>query len=124
MWKSGGSGHVIDSKGQKIRCTYTEAFAKIRELLHAGAVLQHIDYEAAQDYKNTGRPLELFIDASDYGWCGCLTQRDSPHSAPRIVAIVAKAFDQTQLNWSAMERELYALWQGTLAMESTSRECS
>ena len=86
-------------------------------MLYGSAVLVHIDYEAAQNPMESGRPLELWVDASDYGWCGCLTQRPGPHRAPKIISIVAKAFDDTQLRWSAMERELYALWQAVVKHE-------
>ena len=46
-----------------------------------------------------------------------MTQRDRPHGTPRIIAIVSKACTDTQLRWSAMERELYALWQGVVHLE-------
>ena len=96
---------------------YEEAFKKIRLMLSEGATLTHIDYEAAARPELTGRPLEMFIDASDYGWAGTLTQRPAPHAAPKIVAIVAKGFTDVQQRWSAMERELYALWQGVVSLE-------
>ena len=73
-------------------------------MLHDKVVLAHPDYEAAQKPLQSGRPLDLFVDASDYGWCGCLCQRPHPKSAPKIIAIVARPFDETQLRWSAMER--------------------
>ena len=59
-WAEGGKGKV---DGQP--CTYKEAFEKSRQLLHSGAVLTHIDYEAAMNPDQSGRPLETFIDASD-----------------------------------------------------------
>ena len=61
--------------------------------------------------------MELFIDASDYGWAAVLCQRLHPHGVPKIIPIISKAFDPTQLRWSAMERELYALWQGVVLHE-------
>ena len=75
--------------------------------------MRHIDYEAAANPEASGRPLELFIDASDYGWAAVLTQRLKPHEAPKIISMITKSFNDTQLAWSAMERELYALWQGS-----------
>ena len=35
--------------------------------------------------------------------------------------MIAKAFSDTQLRWSAMERELYALWQGVVGFERLIR---
>ena len=66
-------------------------------MLHTVAVLYHPDYAAAQDWAVSGRPLEMFVDASDYGWCGCLCQRPAPnwgheaHPAARANAKVAGA---------------------------------
>jgi hypothetical protein len=44
---------------------YREAFLKIRQGLTEKAILVHIDFEAAANPELSGRPLEMFIDASD-----------------------------------------------------------
>ena len=44
---------------------YREASLKIRAGLNESATLVHIDYEAAANPKVSGRPLEIFLDASD-----------------------------------------------------------
>ena len=94
-----------------------EAFLKIRSMLAKDVVLHHVDFAAASDPEKSGRPLEMFVDASDYGWCATLCQRAEPQGAPKVVACIAKAFNDTQLRWSAMERELYALWKGVVGHE-------
>ena len=94
-----------------------DAFLKIRSMLANELVLRHLDYAAAANPAASGRPLEIFIDASGYGWCATLCQRENPQGAPKIVSMIAKAFDDTQLRWSAMERELYALWRGVVGHE-------
>ena len=86
-----------------------------------GAVLHHPDYVAASVPWKSGRPFEIFVDASDYGWSAVLCQRPKPHAAPKIIHIISKAFSDTQLRWSAMERELYALWQGVVGFERLIR---
>ena len=91
---------------------YENAFNKIRLCLSRDVILLHPDYNAAARPDQTGRPFEIFVDASDYGWAAVLCQRPAPHVAPKIIAIISRAFNDTQLRWSAMERELYALWQG------------
>jgi hypothetical protein len=96
---------------------YEDAFLKIRAMLSERTVLSHMDYEAAANPAASGRPLEMFIDASDYGWSGTLTQRPTPHAAPKVISIVAKGFTDVQQRWSAMERELFALWQGVVSHE-------
>ena len=86
-------------------------------MLSERTVLSHMDYEAAAKPAATGRPLEMFIYASDYGWSATLTQRPTPHAAPKVISIVAKGFTDVQRRWSAMERELFALWQGVVSHE-------
>jgi hypothetical protein len=46
-----------------------------------------------------------------------LCQRPEPGKAPLIIAVIAKGFTDVQQRWSAMERELYALWQGVVGHE-------
>ena len=86
-----------------------QAFETIRKCLCEGAVLHHPDFQAASHPEESGRPFEIFIDASDYGWAGVLCQRLVPHGTPKIIAIVCHPLNATQQGWSAMERELYAL---------------
>jgi hypothetical protein len=57
---------------------YRNAFLEVRKSLSRDALLVHPDYEAAARPDLTGRPFELFIDASDFGWAAVLTQRPSP----------------------------------------------
>ena len=85
-------------------------------MLSERTVLSHMDYEAAANPAASGRPLEMFI-ASDYGWSATSTQRPTPHAAPKVISIVAKEFTDVQRRWSAMERELFALWQGVMSHE-------
>jgi len=100
---------------------YEFAFREIRKMLSKAAILHHPDYVAASVPWESGRPFEIFVDASDYGWCAALCQRPTPHKAPKIIGMIAKAFSDTQLRWSAMERELYALWQGVVGFERLIR---
>ena len=96
---------------------YAEAFKEIQALLAKNVVLHHIDYEAAEAPAESGRPLELFVDASDIGWCATLYQRLEQHGAPKIVSMICKGFKDVEVRWSAMERELYALWRGVVEHE-------
>ena len=86
-------------------------------MLAEDAILHHPDFLAASRPAESGRPFEIFVDASDYGWAAVLTQRATPHGPPEIIDITAKGFSDVQLRWSAMERELYALWQGVVGLE-------
>jgi hypothetical protein len=57
---------------------YLEAFKSIREMAVQHVVLEHIDHASAARPEETGRPLEMFVDASIGLWvCG------SAHTTPR-----------------------------------------
>ena len=90
LW-AGGSKVKIDGTVRYVTCT--EAFETIRQMLRRDAVLAYPDYAAAQDPRKSGRPLEIFIDASDYGWAAVLCQRLHPHGAPKIISIKVIRFD-------------------------------
>ena len=96
---------------------YRQAFLTIRTMLSKHCIVSFCDYEAASKPEESGRPLEMFVDASDYGWAATLCQRPEPGKAPKIIAVIAKGFTDVQQRWSAMERELYALWQGVVGHE-------
>ena len=53
---------------------FKEAFLKIREMMAENVVIQHVDHVAAARPHESGRPFEMFIDASDYGWAAVLCQ--------------------------------------------------
>jgi hypothetical protein len=85
---------------------YKEAFLKIREMMSESVVIRHVDHVAAARPHESGRPFEMFIDASDYGWAAVLCQRPEPGKAPVIIAVIAKGFTDVQQRWSAMERDV------------------
>ena len=78
---------------------------------------RYITDEDAWDILPVSASAVCFFDASDYGWATVLCQRLEPHGSPEIIALIAKAFQDVQLRWSAMDRELYALWQGVVGHE-------
>ena len=67
-------------------------------------VLVAPDYEAAGK-PELGRLFELFVDASDYGWCAVVSQRDKPGGTPRIIAAIVRSFTGAQVKWTTFERE-------------------
>ena len=89
-----------------------ESKMRERKLLGKDVVLHHVDFKAAENPRESGRPLELFIDASDIAWCATLCQRLTSHGPSKLISCMAHCFNDTQPRWSAMERELYAVWQG------------
>ena len=99
-----------------------DVFLNIREMMSASVVIHHVDHVAAARPHESGRPFEMFIDESDYGWAAVLCQRPEPGKAPLIIAVIAKGFTDVQQRWSAMERELYALWQGVVGHERLIKE--
>ena len=67
-----------------------------------------LDYSAAAD-KHSGRPIELFVDASDIAWAATLAQRSCRDGPLRPVAVVGRGFTATEQGWSTFERELCGL---------------
>ena len=72
------------------------------------------DYLAAADYIHSGRPFLLFVDASDFGYAAVLDQSEVTHGTPRPIAVMSKSFNKTEQGWTAMEREMHALYQGAI----------
>ena len=92
-------------------------FLRTKELMCESVVLHHVDYFATWRPQESGRPLEMFVDANDYGWAAALCQRPELGEAPKIMSVIAKGFADVQQRWSAMERDLYALWQDVVGHE-------
>ena len=69
---------------------YKEAFFAIRGMMAENVVVHHVDHVAASRPHESGRPLEMFIDASDYGWAAVLCQRPEPGKAPQSISVIAK----------------------------------
>ena len=70
------------------------------------------DWDAASKPWISGRPFEVYIDASDLAWCVCLCQRDEPSGPPKLIAITTKSFSDEATRWSAFEREYFAFKEG------------
>ena len=70
------------------------------------------DFHAASRPWVTGRPCEVYIDASDLAWCVVLCQRSVPGGTPKIIGIVTKSFSDEATRWNAFEREYFAFKEG------------
>ena len=75
-------------------------------------VLVNPDWGAAAKPWMSGRPFEVYIDASDMAWCVVLTQRPTPGGTPQIIAIISRGFSDEATRWSAFEREYFAFKEG------------
>ena len=88
----------------------------MKNALSENAALHMPDYAAAQD-ANSGRPLELYVDACEYGWGCTLAQRARREGAPRPIACFSKSFSPTEQAWSTFERELNGLKESLTAVD-------
>merc|ERR1712235_63067 len=43
-----------------------------------------------------------------------LCQSEKAHGTPRPIAVLSKSFDSAQQNWTPMEREMHALYEGAI----------
>ena len=74
-----------------------------------GATVSHIDRQAACDYKNTGRIVVAYVDASKYGMSFIICQRPHRDKPLQIAVYKAKSFSVAERKWSTLERELYGM---------------
>ena len=70
------------------------------------ATIKHIDRKAATDYQKTGRPVIVYVDASQYAKSFVICQRPDRDRAPQIAVHKARSFSETERKWSTLEREL------------------
>ena len=89
----------------------------LTEAVVSNCTLVKPDFEAARHPFESKRPFEIFSDASDYGWCCVLTQRDREGGTPRIIAVVVRSFTETQMRWSTFEREFFSYSKGLQKLE-------
>jgi len=73
------------------------------------ATVKHLDRVAACDYKNTGRPVIVYVDASQYAKCFVVCQRPTRDKNPQIAVYKARSFSDAERKWSTLERELNAM---------------
>ena len=78
------------------------------------------DYAAAQD-PESGRPLQLFVDACDYGWGCTLAQPTEKGGTPAPIAIFSKSFNPTEQAWSTFEREFCGIRDALKATEHLTK---
>ncbi len=74
----------------------------------SNCVLVRPDFEAARHTFESKRPFEFVSDASDYGWCCVLTQREREGGTPRVIAVVVRSLAETQMRWGTFEREFFS----------------
>lgn len=60
------------------------------------------------DYNNK-LGFEVYVDASDIGYCWVICQRPTSEGTPRPIMMRTKSFTATQRAWSVMERELFSI---------------
>ena len=88
-----------------------------RERLVSQTIERVVLAEPAARPWESGKPFELFFDASDLAWCVVLCQRGSPGGPLRIIAFRAKSFHEAATRWSDFEREFYGVKEGYKAVE-------
>lgn len=90
---------------------------RLTELVVDKCVIVNPDFTAAADPFGSGRPFELFSDASEYGWCVVLTQRPQKNGTPGIIGLAVRSFTATQMKWTPFEMEFFGFTKGMLKME-------
>ena len=86
-----------------------ESFDELRRLAGEYTMLTVPDYEAAREWEKTGRPFEIFLDASLYGIGAMLAQVDKALMTHRPISFLARSLTPTQQAWPAWVRELWGM---------------
>ena len=107
---------MIDPKGQKKSPTIwtpeaDRAFLNIREAISKCPLLHFLDDVS---------PIELFTDASDYGVGGVLFQIVDNEKKP--ISFDSKSLSATQIKWSTIQKEAYAVFHCCKKFDSLSRD--
>ena len=85
------------------------AIQLLKNSIATKATIRHIDREAATNYKQTGRPVMIYCDASQYAKSFVICQKPSREKAPQIAVYKSRSFSETERKWSTLERELNAI---------------
>ena len=94
-----------------------KALRDLRTSVAENVPLVNPDFAAAADYVRSGRPFEIYSDASDFGWSCVLAQRETVHGVPRPIAVAARSFMEVQQRWTPMEREAHGMYEGVMELE-------
>jgi len=87
------------------------AFAEVKRLALEIPFLAHVDYS---------KQLVLRTDASNLGIGGALVQV-AEDGSERLVALISKAFTETEAKWSTIEQECFAMFYCARKLEHTLR---
>ena len=102
----GGSGHIIRSGAHA-----DKSFFAIRNAISRCPLLHFLDEIS---------PIELFTDASDYGIGGVLFQ--VVNSVKNPISFVCKSLSATQVEWSTIQKEPYAIYYCCKQLDSLQRD--
>ena len=95
-----------------------ESFEQLKKLAGEYTLLTVPDYEAAKNWEKTGRPFEVFLDASLYGIGAMLAQVDPELHKHRPVAFLSRSLTPTQQAWPAWVRELWGMKEAAMEFAS------
>ena len=107
---------MIDPKGRKKSALQwtteaDKAFVLIRQAISRCPLLHFLDEVS---------PIELYTDASDYGVGGVLFQ--VTNSVKNPISFVSKSLSATQVKWSTIQKEAYAIYFCCKQLDSLIRD--
>ena len=78
---------------------HQQAFEKLKQCLITAPILA---------YPRPGVPYRLYTDASEYA-CGAVLSQVDENGKERVVQYLSKQYNESQMKWSCIEREAYAM---------------
>ncbi|CAD7977242.1 unnamed protein product, partial [Amoebophrya sp. A25] len=86
-----------------------DALTQLKRGIADDVPLTSIDFEAAHNWRKTGRPVVVTCDASRYGRSYVICQAARAGGPLRPCVIKGVSFDEHQQGWSVLEQELSAV---------------
>ena len=87
----------------------TESFNYLKTKLDTEVCIRKLDYNAARNWRQTGRPAVVCCDASYDGRSFVIGQAERAGGPIRPVMIRSKSFGKTERNWTVLEIELASI---------------
>lgn len=84
-----------------------DALDRLRRSVNSEVYFTAIDPAKAFDWRSSGCPVEVYVDASERAVVIC--QRQQANGLPLPIFRKAHSWSETELHWSTMEKEIFAM---------------
>eukprot|EP00392_Amoebophrya_sp_AT5.2_P018650 g19230.t1 len=86
-----------------------DALDRLRNSVSSEVYFTTIDPAKAFDWRSSGCPVEVYVDASELSCGFVICQRQQANGLPLPIFRKAHSWSETELHWSTMEKEIFAM---------------